>query len=99
MTNKEILRSDLLDILFEHRNKSYGAYALRKTYTRRLGMALGISLSTVLFFILMSFINKNKQVNNFLNNDAVIKVTDVEMVKPKEPEPPRERPQERPPQA
>lgn len=31
-----ILRSDLLDILFEHRNKSYGAYVLRKEYARDL---------------------------------------------------------------
>ena len=58
MTNKEILQADLLDILFEHRNKLYGAYALRKTYSHRLGLALGVALSTVLLFILMSFINK-----------------------------------------
>ena len=31
MTNKEILQADLLDILFEHRNKAYGAYLLKKT--------------------------------------------------------------------
>ena len=41
MTNKEILQADMLDILFEHRNKLYGAYALRKTYDRRLAIALG----------------------------------------------------------
>ena len=39
MTNKEILQADLLDILFEHRNKLYGAYALRKTYSHRLGIS------------------------------------------------------------
>ena len=36
MTNKEILQADMLDILFEHRNKIYGAYALRKQYNKRL---------------------------------------------------------------
>lgn len=40
MTNNEILRADFLDILFEKRNKEYGAYALRKTYDRRLWFAL-----------------------------------------------------------
>jgi protein TonB len=36
-----ILQSDMLDILFENRNKAYGAYALRKNYDHRLLMALG----------------------------------------------------------
>jgi len=49
MTNKEILQADMLDILFEHRNKIYGAYALRKEYNSRLGTALGIMLSMVCF--------------------------------------------------
>ena len=52
MTNKEILQADLLDILFEHRNKTYGAYALRKNYNQRLQWALAISLSAVLFSLL-----------------------------------------------
>jgi hypothetical protein len=42
MTNNEILQADLLDILFEHRNKAYGAYALRRNYNDRLQWALGI---------------------------------------------------------
>ncbi len=60
MTNKEILQADMLDILFEHRNKLYGAYALRKTYSRRLGRALGIALTVVLALITISFIKKDK---------------------------------------
>src|SRR5215470_4292766 len=53
MTNKEILQADLLDILFEHRNKAYGAYALRKNYNDRLHWALGISLGSVFILILI----------------------------------------------
>ena len=52
MTNKEILQADLLDILFEHRNKAYGAYALRRNYNDRLHWALGISLALVFIFVL-----------------------------------------------
>jgi protein TonB len=55
MTNKEILQADLLDILFENRNKAYGAYALRKNYNHRLQWALGISLSLTLFLVTIGF--------------------------------------------
>lgn len=47
----QIPRADLLDILFEGRNKSYGAYDLRKTYNRRLGKAIAITVSLCLLLI------------------------------------------------
>lgn len=52
MTNKEILQADLLDILFEKRNKSYGAYALRRGYDNRLLAALGAGLGMAGLFML-----------------------------------------------
>ena len=93
MTNKEILQADLLDILFEHRNKLYGAYALRKTYTRRLGLALGVALSIVLLFLLMSVINKKDRGNSERNRGDVMKITPLMILdeKPKEPEPKKEK--------
>ena len=36
MKTELILKSDVLDILFENRNKDYGAYNLRKFYDNRL---------------------------------------------------------------
>lgn len=54
MTSNEILKADVLDILFDNRNKQYGAYVLRKNYNNRLGMALGISLSSVLLFLFLA---------------------------------------------
>jgi len=59
MTNKDILEADMLDILFEHRNKSYGAYSLRRHYNNRLSMALGIALSSVALFYLTSLFRLN----------------------------------------
>jgi periplasmic protein TonB len=59
MTSKEIRYASLLDILFEGRNKEYGAYALRRGYNHRLLLALGAGLSVVLFFILINTLNKN----------------------------------------
>ena len=40
METNKILNADILDIIFEGRNKEYGAYELRKTYNKRLTIAL-----------------------------------------------------------
>jgi periplasmic protein TonB len=40
MEVNKILSADILDIIFEGRNKDYGAYQLRKTYNKRLLTAL-----------------------------------------------------------
>ena len=42
-----ILQSDMLDILFEGRNKDYGAYSLRRNYNGRLMKALSAMLLLV----------------------------------------------------
>jgi protein TonB len=42
-----ILQADPLDLLFENRNKSYGAYPLRKYYPQRLIISIGIIMSLV----------------------------------------------------
>jgi periplasmic protein TonB len=49
----EILKADVLDILFDNRNKQYGAYTLRRHYPSRLKMALGLTLSSSLFMGLL----------------------------------------------
>jgi len=41
METKDILKSDVLDIIFEGRNKTYGAYELRKNYEKRLRNEIG----------------------------------------------------------
>ena len=43
MEANKILSADVLDILFEDRNKDYGAYDLRKTYNKRISRALLIT--------------------------------------------------------
>lgn len=53
MTSNEILKADVLDILFENRNKQYGAYALRKYYNNRMYIALGTSMAAVLLTCLL----------------------------------------------
>ncbi len=54
MTSQEILKASLIDIVFDNRNKAYGAYTLRKQYPQRLGIALGIALSSVILILLLA---------------------------------------------
>jgi protein TonB len=81
MTGKEILMSDALDILFDNRNKSYGAYLLRKNYNQRLTLALGLALSTP--FLLFLFAGTDKNQHTMHHAPSVVVVRDV--VLPKDP--------------
>jgi len=53
MLPDNILQSDLLDILFENRNKAYGAYVLRKNYSQRLTIAIASVTGLILLLALM----------------------------------------------
>jgi periplasmic protein TonB len=87
MTSHEILQSSMLDILFENRNKQYGAYALRKFYANRMGVALAISLSSVLLLLfLFSLPSDSSSTNAALPDDKTIIVSTVDI--PKEELPP-----------
>ncbi len=47
---------DMLDIIFANRNKAYGAYQLRRSYTQYLGRALGFGLLLIGLFFALPFI-------------------------------------------
>ena len=53
MDQQTILQSNLLDIIFENRNKNYGAYELRVSYNRRMSVAL---ISTTVICIILCFL-------------------------------------------
>lgn len=92
MDSNKILSADILDIVFEGRNKEYGAYDLRKTYKRRMIIALSIMMTIALLAfvgaILADTINKDQQ--------AQVDIKDVELVDVKE-EPKNEPPPPPPP--
>jgi len=52
-------QSDVLDIIFEHRNKSYGAYALRKSYNKRLALALTFTLFVAAMFSMLQLLHRS----------------------------------------
>ncbi len=88
MTSQEILRADLLDLLFDNRNKEYGAYTLRKFYSRRLGIALGVALSAMFLFFMVSRIKSSNSLSDKGSNEVVIQIIDLPRVKEKLPQPP-----------
>lgn len=96
MTSQQILQSDVLDILFENRNKTYGAYDLRKTYNMRLWKALGGTLLSVL--ALLFFGNTSSTKDTIEKPDTEYIVREVKVPEEKKPEPPKERLQAQPPQ-
>ncbi|MEO7265948.1 MAG: energy transducer TonB [Ferruginibacter sp.] len=65
MNAEKILQSNLLDILFENRNKLYGAYALRSQYNRQLYKALGFIFLLTVIILLLSQV-KNDVVKSFV---------------------------------
>src|SRR5882757_6532141 len=57
MESNKIMQADFLDILFEGKNKEYGAYDLRKTYNRRLTKAIGSMLAVLLLLLIGYFVS------------------------------------------
>ena len=47
MKSEDILKADVLDILFENRNKTYGAYSIRRAYPSHLKKAMATMLLLV----------------------------------------------------
>lgn len=64
MEPNKILSADVLDLIFEDRNKEYGAYELRKTYNRRITRALLITASVALLALLGSWLSNRFSASN-----------------------------------
>ena len=90
MKPEMILKADMLDILFENRNKNYGAYELRSHYNNRLKKATGTMLGIVFLFIVCNFWKVNNSTKAgagiFIPPDS--KLAEVDLVKPVEIKPP-----------
>jgi protein TonB len=90
MLPETILQSDLLDILFDSRNKEYGAYQLRKEYPKRLLIALFIVI-VVAFILAVCFqfsFKDRKNIHSLIRQIDSMHLTPVnlqpEIPKPKE---------------
>jgi len=78
MDPHKILQSNFLDIVFEGRNKEYGAYELRKHYNRRLALSLaGMIGVTMLLFVLFFLGQRGEGVKK---QDMLVKDVQLEQV-------------------
>lgn len=82
MNAETILRSDVLDIIFENRNKQYGAYDLRKGYRRRLFQALSMMLGGVLVLFGMNFLKGQQRSGSFTKHGTMDSVVTVSLIEP-----------------
>jgi protein TonB len=81
MEASEILKASYEDLIFENRNKAYGAYALRTTYNKRIRNGLLIALAIISALILYPTIMR--MLEESVAYEAVEKNTTVnEMVAP-----------------
>ena len=97
MTSNEILKADVLDIVFDNRNKNYGAYVLRKYYNNRLLIAMSGMLGIVLVLVLITVLNPKvrQTIEDAIQNDGTVIVRTI----PNETPPPQVPVKSTPPQA
>ena len=72
MKAEAILKADILDIIFDNRNKNYGAYSLRKFYNTRLYKSLGLTFALVTLFVIFSFFNNEKALPILIISDPFV---------------------------
>lgn len=91
MDVNKILTADILDLIFEGRNKEYGAYELRKTYPKRIITAIisMVSFCLLIFLgtVLANFVGPKKQ-TQLLVQDVQLSDVKKEDKKPEPPPPP-----------
>lgn len=89
MDATKILQADIIDIVFDGRNKAYGAYELRRAYNKRLGIAIGVMALICVSAFVGAVLSRNTDAakNNFVVIDEVV-LTKVDETKPPPPPPP-----------
>lgn len=98
MDVNKIQTADILDIIFDGRNKEYGAYELRKTYNKRMVKAL---VATVLIVVLALLGNLLANSTSGSKTELIVQDVSLENVqqeeKKPEPPPPPPPPKQEPP--
>ena len=100
MEANKILSADVLDIIFEGKNKDYGAYDLRKTYNRRITRALIITASVAVLALggsILASAMKSKDDGKVKMDEMTIQEVKQEDKKEPPPPPPPPPPKQEPP--
>jgi protein TonB len=91
MQPQQIATADLLDILFEKRNKLYGAYPLRKEYNRRLTISLlitGVGITLIIAAIQLSAKNDVSDYVRHISGPVILEDPNIKADPVKSPPPP-----------
>jgi periplasmic protein TonB len=94
MDVNKILSADILDIIFEGRNKEYGAYQLRKSYNRRLVISL-VTMAAVCVLMFGGYFLSNAMGND--DDEKKLAAQDVQLEEVKQEEKREEPPPPPPP--
>lgn len=91
MEKSAILNADLLDIVFDGRNKEYGAYELRRSYNKRLRISIAVMMSLALMLCIGQLIASRlpeKKLAVLVINDPTLTQVDIpeEPIAPPPPE-------------
>lgn len=103
MDNAQISKASLNDIVFEGRNKAYGAYVLRRLYQRHVTRALIIATALFLLLIAFPLISQflkdrlPKEPAKNLKENVLMDAPPLDDTKPPPPPPPPEAPPPPPP--
>jgi protein TonB len=91
ITKFDLYNAEWLDLVFDHRNKEYGAYELRQHYGRTMSKAMGLAFAGIAVIAISTFVFKGKPVE-------IVKMTPVDLTRvliqppvapPKKAEPPK----------
>ncbi len=88
MEANKILSADILDLIFEDRNKDYGAYELRKTYNKRITKALLITATVALLTLLGSYLATQIKASGPKEKKTEVNLADIKQEEEKKVEPP-----------
>src|SRR5688572_3956797 len=96
MEVNKILTADILDIIFEGRNKEYGAYELRKSYNKRIFVSIAGMAGLVLLLFIGYFVANTMEANEDAKQ-VVAQEVQLEQIQEEKNEPPPPPPPPKPP--
>lgn len=82
METTKLLNSDFIDILFDDRNKDYGAYELRRKYNKRVRNAV-MGMSAIVVVVIGGYLISSNLIASDKTHEALITYDEPEMIEAK----------------
>ncbi|MDB5148160.1 MAG: energy transducer TonB [Mucilaginibacter sp.] len=86
ITKFDLYKTEWLDLVFDHRNKNYGAYELRQSYGHTMAKSMGIAFAAVALLSAATIVFKAKPKHETLVNMTTLDLTKVIPPPPKKDE-------------